>query len=197
MCSVSTVPKTKRDQLLEAAWAVIAQRGVHGLRVEDAAEAVGVANATVYYHFGDRAGLLAATMDYNDSSALSAPARNASGRGLDRVTASLMGDLGDSKRVRDNDIVWNDLNAAAVFDSELRARISQISRQWVREIADMISQGIEDGSVRSDAEPAEVAEALTALQGGLITRYLIGALPRARARTVLQAAIRAYLEPAD
>ncbi len=195
MCTVFVVPKTKRDQLLEAAWAVIAQRGVHGLRVEDAAEAVGVANATVYYHFGDRAGLLAATMDYNDASALSAPSRNASGSGLDRVTASLMGDLGESKRVRANDIVWNDLNAAAVFDSELRARVSQITRQWVGDIADMISQGIEDGSVRSDAEPAEVAEALTALQGGLITRYLIGAVPRARARSVLKAAINAYLAP--
>jgi AcrR family transcriptional regulator len=192
---VAIVSKTKRDQLLEAAWAVIAQRGVHRLRVEDAAEAVGVANATVYYHFGDRAGLLAATMDYNDATALSAPARNASGSGLDRVTASLMGDLGESKRVRDNDIVWNDLNAAAVFDSELRARISQISRRWVSDIADMIRQGIEDGSVRPDADAAEVAETLTALQGGLITRYLIGALPRARARGVLKAAIRAHLEP--
>ena len=191
------MPKSKRDQLLEATWAVIAQRGVHGLRVEDAAEAVGVANATVYYHFGDRAGLLAATMDYNDSSALSSPTRHASGTGLDRVTASLIGDLGDSKRVRDNDIVWNDLNAAAVFDDDLRARISQISRQWVGDVADMIRQGIEDGSVRSDVDPAEVAEALTALQGGLITRYLVGAVPRARARSVLKAAIRVYLEPTD
>jgi AcrR family transcriptional regulator len=194
---VFVVPKTKRDLLLEAAWGVIAQRGVHGLRVEDAAEAVGVANATVYYHFGDRAGLLAATMDYNDAAALSAPSRNTTGTGLDRVSASLMGDLGESKRVRDNDIVWNELNAAAVFDSQLRARVSQISRRWVGEVEGMIREGIDDGSVRPDADPAEAAEALTALQGGLITRYLVGALPRARARNVMKAAIRQYLEPTD
>lgn len=197
MCSVFLVPKSKRDQLLEAAWTVIAQRGVHGLRVEDAAEAVGVANATVYYHFGDRAGLLAATMDYNDAAALSAPARNASGTGLDRVTASLLADLGESKRVRDNDIVWNELNAAAVFDAELRARISQISRRWISEIEEMVRSGIDDGSVRPDVDPAEAAEALTALQGGLITRHLVGALPRTRARTVMKAAIDTYLAPTD
>jgi AcrR family transcriptional regulator len=195
MCSVSTVPKTKRDQLLEAAWAVIAERGVHGLRVEDAAEAVGVANATVYYHFESRAGLLAATMDYNDASALSSPARNSSGSGLERVTATLVGDLGDSKRVRDNDIVWNDLNAAAVFDSDLRTRVAQMNRNWVSEVAEMIRNGVQDGSVRHDVDPVAAAETLTALLGGLITTYLIGAIPRTRARTVLKDAIGVHLVP--
>ena len=187
--------KSKRVQLLEAAWAVIAERGVHGLRVEDAAEAVGVANSTVYYHFESRAGLLAATMDYNEESAPSAPARSTSGTGFERVSANLLSDLADGKKARENNVVWNDLNAAAVFDGDLRARVAGVNRKWTSDIAEMIRSGSIDGSVRSDVDPLEMAEILTALQGGLVTRYLIGAIPRSRARAILRSAITSYLAP--
>lgn len=194
MCNLSVV-KSKREELLKAAWSVIAARGVNGLRVEDVAEAVGVANSTVYYHFESRAGLLAATMDYNDAAALSAPARVPAGTGLERAQASLLADFTESKQARANNIVWNDLNAAAVFDTELRARIARVNRKWAAEIADMVRDGLSDGSVAVGVDPVEAAEFLTALQGGLVTRYLIGAVSRARARSILKAAVRAQLAP--
>lgn len=189
--------KSKREQLLQAAWAVIAERGVHGLRVEDAAEAVGVANSTVYYHFENRAGLLAATMDYNDESADSASKRSRSGSGFERVSSILLGDFADGRKVRENNIVWNDLNAAAVFDDELRARVGGVNRKWTGDIADMIRDGVADGSVRSDADPVDIADTLSALQGGLVTQYLIGAIPRSRARNVLRSAIANLLAPVE
>ena len=186
--------KSKREQLLQATWSLIAQNGVHQLRVEDVAAKVGVAYSLVYYHFDSRAGLLAATMDYNESQATAASLRASTGTGYERVEAELLADLGDSQRVRANNIVWNELNAAATFDDDLRTRVSRANRQWVKDIGDTIREGQLDGSIKPDVDPKDEAELLTSLQSGLITYYLAGATSRARGRKLLKHAIAARLE---
>lgn len=172
---------------------MIAERGVHGLRVEDVAAAVGVANSLVYYHFGNRAGLLAATMDYNDE--LAASPKRATGTGYARIERVLLADLGDAKSSRANNIVWNELNAAAVFDDELRGRVADVDRKWVAQVADSIRIGLQDGSIRPDVNPEEAAAILTALLGGLVTRYLAGSTTRAECRHMVKKAIAAHLAP--
>lgn len=56
----------RRGALLDAACAVIARRGLRGLRVEEVAAEAGVSTALIYYHFADRGGLLAAAFDHVD-----------------------------------------------------------------------------------------------------------------------------------
>lgn len=180
---------SKREQLLHAAWSLIAEHGVHKLRVENVADKVGVAYSLVYYHFGSRAGLLAATMDYNDMQATSTSLRTGDGTGLQRVQTALLADLADSKRVRANNIVWNELNAAATFDDDLRERVSRTNRQWAEDVCDTIRDGQNDGSIRPDIDPTNEAEMLTSLQSGLITLYLVGSRSRTDARRILEQAI--------
>jgi AcrR family transcriptional regulator len=55
-------PETRR-RILEATWELIEERG-SGVRVVDAAERAGVSRQAVYLHFGDRAGLLLALVEY-------------------------------------------------------------------------------------------------------------------------------------
>lgn len=182
--------KSKREELLRATWAVIAERGVHRTRVEDVANAVGVANSLVYYHFESRAGLLAATMDYNDQSATSSAKLPASADSYSRVEATLLGDLGASRQVHNNNIVWSELNAAAVFDDDLRERVSRTTRSWIATIADEIRAGQRDGSIRPDIDVDDEAEMLTALLDGLTTRYLAGSITRQRGREIVKATIK-------
>jgi AcrR family transcriptional regulator len=189
-----TLASSKREQLLEAAWSLIAEHGVHKLRVEDVAEKVGVAYSLVYYHFDSRAGLLAATVDYNDLQAASTLLRTGTGTGLQRVEAALLADFGDSKRVRANNTVWNELNAAATFDEDLRVRVSRTNRQWVADIGSTIRDGQLDGSIRSDVDPDFEAELLTSLQSGLITGYLVETMRRAQARKILRHTIASRLQ---
>lgn len=186
---------SKREQLLEAAWSLIAEHGVHKLRVEEVADKVGVAYSLVYYHFESRAGLLAATMDYNEMQATSTALRSRSGTGLQRVQAALLADLADSKRVRANNVVWNELIAAATFDEDLRMRVSRTDRRWATDVSEAIREGQNDGSIRPDVEPNAEAELLTALQGGLIRSYLVGSTSRVRARKILKQAIADRLGP--
>ena len=55
-------PET-RHRILQATWELIEERG-SGVRLVDAAERAGVSRQTVYLHFGDRAGLLLALVQY-------------------------------------------------------------------------------------------------------------------------------------
>jgi len=55
-------PDTRR-RILEATWELIEERGT-SIRLVDAADRAGVSRQTVYLHFGDRAGLLLALVEY-------------------------------------------------------------------------------------------------------------------------------------
>lgn len=55
-------PQT-RHRILEATWELI-EEGGSGVRLVDAADRAGVSRQTVYLHFGDRAGLLLALVEY-------------------------------------------------------------------------------------------------------------------------------------
>ena len=88
---------SKRDQLVRAAWRVIAERGVDGMRVEDVTAAVNVSNSLAYYHFETRAKLLAATIDYNEGLAPSPVDMPALGNALERLEAAVAGRLEQRK----------------------------------------------------------------------------------------------------
>lgn len=55
-------PETRR-RILQATWELIEERG-EGVTLADAAERAGVSRQAVYLHFGDRAGLLLALVQY-------------------------------------------------------------------------------------------------------------------------------------
>lgn len=55
-------PDTRR-RILEATWELIEERGA-SIRLVDAADRAGVSRQAVYLHFGDRAGLLLALVEY-------------------------------------------------------------------------------------------------------------------------------------
>ncbi|MGI9164021.1 MAG: TetR/AcrR family transcriptional regulator [Mycobacterium sp.] len=177
--------RSNREELLRAAWAVIAERGVYGLRVEDVAEAVGVTKSLAYYHFKSRAGLLAATLDYNEGLSPTAVLKTAKGNGFERLRTAAVAEFESSKKIRMNHIVWHEINAAATFDEELRDRVRTMTRRWVDEFADAVREGQRDGSIHAGVDPDSAASALTALLAGFIERVLVDESVRVQARGVV------------
>jgi AcrR family transcriptional regulator len=57
-------PET-RKRILDAAWALLEERGT-GIRIADIADEAGVSRQAVYLHFGDRSSLFVALGDYVD-----------------------------------------------------------------------------------------------------------------------------------
>ncbi len=56
-----------RDRILDTAWALTRERGVHTVTVADIAAASGVSRQLVYHHFDSRAGLLVAMARHHDA----------------------------------------------------------------------------------------------------------------------------------
>jgi AcrR family transcriptional regulator len=56
----------RREQLLDAATALIAERGYWGLSLQDVADACGITLPGVLHHFGSKDGLLIAVLEHRD-----------------------------------------------------------------------------------------------------------------------------------
>jgi AcrR family transcriptional regulator len=166
----------RRQAILDAAIAVIARRGVRGLRVEQVAAEAGVAVSLIYYYFGNRNGLVRATLDHaNERAARSAVAEGAE--------AMLMAEL--EERAYDTSVVRGEVLASAVFEPALREGLTAASATWTEQVATAIGGGAE--------QARDKAERLTALVDGLSARWLAGVITRERARELLAGAIAAEL----
>lgn len=192
MASSARQAPNRRDEILEAAGAIIARKGVRGLRVEEVAAEARVATSLIYYHFGDRSGLLQAAMERTDEVAPSwelrtpDPTRDA----YTRLRDVLLKELGPSAGVKQNVIVWNEMTASAVFDADLQPRVARTTREWTGLIAKQIRAGQKDGTIRSDIDPHDESEIIACLLDGLCSHWLTSSVSRSRARELLATVIR-------
>jgi AcrR family transcriptional regulator len=168
--SRARVPADRKQAILDAAIAVIARRGVRGLRVEQVAAEAGVAVSLIYYYFVNRNGLVRATLDHANERVAHKPG--------DSAESMLLAELDES--AHDTAVVWGEVLASAVFEPALRDGLRDASTAWTDLIA---------GAIGS----RESAERLTALVDGLSARWLAGVITRERAVELLRGAIAAEL----
>jgi AcrR family transcriptional regulator len=192
-------PDSRRQAIIEAAARSIARYGIAGLRVEKVAAEAGVSVALLYYHFGERAGLVRAAFTYASEQAPSTALRIAtdSRTGYEAVETALLMELDEQPRVRDAAVVWGEVSARAAFDEELRPAVRAVTSAWASTVAEAIARGLADNSIRSDVQPEEAAQILVTLVDGLCVRWLAGAMSLADARKLLRGAVRDRLLPRE
>ncbi len=195
--STESKPRDNREAILVAVATVIARRGVRGLRIEDVAGEAGVSAPLLYYHFGNRAGLVRAALEHASEVAPSAALREpTASNGFEAVSEALLAELSDEAEVRDNAVVWGEVSASAVFDPALRADVRRVTEGWRKNVCGAIEAGVADGSIRAGVDPDTAADELISLVDGLCTRWLAETMERDRALGLLRDAIERLLEPA-
>ncbi|MGH3862271.1 TetR/AcrR family transcriptional regulator [Actinokineospora sp.] len=185
----------RKQQLLGATCRVIARDGIRGMRVENVAAEAGVSTALIYYHFGDRAGLLAQAMQHVNTRAESYADAEEGKTGREQLMLQVLGEFQDDDLVRENSAVWGEVRGAAVFDEALRPVVSAATEQWVTDLADFIEQGRQDGSIAPDVDAHAVSTRLTALIEGLSNRWLARLMSTADARHHLTQIVDQELTP--
>ncbi|MFD6155970.1 TetR/AcrR family transcriptional regulator [Nocardia sp. NPDC060256] len=182
---------SRRDSILESAARVVAQRGIRGLRVEELAEAAGVSTSLIYYHFKDRAGLLAQTLDFISTRAerYTESDVDAAADPRGHLEQLLLLELQDTPLVIENSTGWGESRATAVFQPELREQLRAATVRWIDCLSALIRSAQDLGTVPADLAPADAAERLTALVEGVSMRWLSGTLELARARELVRGAI--------
>ena len=199
----------RRTIILEASTRMIAQAGVRGLRVEQVAEQAGVSTALIYYHFSDRAGLLRETLAFvydradRYTSPYSGPGATDALSALEQV---LLLELQDDENVKENSTAWGELRSTAIFETDLREQLLDATRRWIDDVTALVDKALTEQGDRAGAsagasgadgaDPAAIAERLTALVEGLSERWLSGSIALDRARQMLREAITVELAAA-
>ncbi|MFN8032154.1 MAG: TetR/AcrR family transcriptional regulator [Mycobacterium sp.] len=182
--------------ILEAAIRVIAQSGVRGLRVEKLAAEADVSTALIYYHFGNRAGLIRRALEFiNDRAARYTEQALASKDPRAQIEQMLLLEIQGTPRVRENSIAWGELRASAVFNDELREPLREATRAWSTDLERVIKAAQESELADPGIDSVDAAERLTALVEGLSERWLSGSVTLERAQHLLAGAITAELGP--
>jgi AcrR family transcriptional regulator len=184
----------RQIMILEAAVRMIARAGVRGLRVERVAEEAGVSTALIYYHFGDRAGLLRQTLVFiserADRYTWPGPGATDARAALEQV---LLLELQDTDAVRENSTAWGELRSTAIFETYLREQLLDSTRQWIDDITQLAEKALAEQAIPAQpsagGNAAAIAERLTALVEGLSERWLSGSIRLDRAQQMLREAI--------
>jgi AcrR family transcriptional regulator len=150
-------------RVLDAAMALIARSGSRAVTLAEVGEAAGYSRGIVYHHFGSRERLLEAVVD--EAQRFDVPAYQ--GDGLDHlariIEAYLRNVVRRTPSARAFLQLWGEAIAADPVLSPLFARRDADFRQL---LANVVRQGVADGSIRPDANPAAAAVLIVALVRG-------------------------------
>jgi len=166
-----------REQLLKKALAVFSKKGYAATTLQDIASEADVTRGAIYHHFGGKAELYNTLIrEYADRGNL-----------IMQQAVSEGGTLLDILRrvfVRQLQVIEDDREMRALMELYLfktgpvpeleEGRQQQIESGvgLVEMLADIMSQGMQQGLLRSDVEPKDMARAYLAFQNGLINLWL-------------------------
>lgn len=143
---------SRREQLLEAAAHLFADRGFHGVGIDDIGAAAGISGPGVYRHFSSKSALLEALCDRAMSRMLDG-ARSISGRHGDDPHAALeaLVDLHVRFAVQERALIGVWVREARALSDDVRRSLRRRMRAYEQPWQDVV------GRLREDLEPAEVA----------------------------------------
>jgi len=164
------VADQRRDQMLSAAAALIAERGFAETRITDVATRVGASPALVIYYFGTKDRLLTEALRHSERAFYSAADEMLASPGsmVDRLASlvrlTCVPQQGDE--VAGAWGLWFDLWAQAFRHPEVKKDRVELDQRWRDMVASVVRSGVTDGETTL-ANPDEFAVAFTVLLDGL------------------------------
>jgi TetR/AcrR family transcriptional regulator, fatty acid metabolism regulator protein len=164
----------KRQRILQAAIKVFARKGYFAARVSDVAKKADVADGTIYLYFKNKEDILVSLFD------------EVMAERMETVREELAAVQGAPARLRA--IAQHHLSAmggnrdlAVVFQVELRQSTQFMERftaSWLRDyfslVAEVIDDGIREGSLRADLNRKVVTKAFFGALDEMVTSWVIG-----------------------
>ncbi len=164
-----TRTQDRKRELVEIAYRLIAEKGLEGFRIRQVAEAAGIDNGTLHYHFSSKEALIQSVVEH----LLQDLEKNRCDRGnLKRRTAV------DELRMEFEDIrlrlhaspeqfvVLNELAIRSWRDPVIAKMFRRLDDGWYAHLETLLRRGIEQGRFRKDLRIGPCARAImVALRG--------------------------------
>ncbi|MEH1100017.1 TetR/AcrR family transcriptional regulator [Micromonospora sp. CPCC 205561] len=160
------------DALLRTACDVIVERGLANTRTADVAQAAGVSQALVFYHFATKDRLLAQAFAYAVEQDLAR---------LDTVMRSNVPPLTKLRRIvrlytpagrATSWAMWIDGWAESLRTPELEKVSRRLDLRWREDLATVIRDGVHEGTFEC-ADPAGAAWRISAVMDGLAVQFAV------------------------
>lgn len=163
------------QQILDAAWHLIAERGYHSVRVSDVAQACGTSAATIHYYFPGRDDLLVETLRYSVKQSFDRQVAELHSieDAHERLLRLVELQLPKPGLLRLDWSVWLQMWNESALRPELRTLHTDSYARWHDTIARTIRDGQRQG-VFTDRDAEELTVRMTALIDGLGIQVLTG-----------------------
>jgi TetR/AcrR family transcriptional regulator, transcriptional repressor for nem operon len=164
-----------RARIVEAAAALIHERGVANATLEDVKVAAEVSGSQIYHYFPDKNELLQAVIVYQADSIVSRNRRVLSGAHGVEAWRNMVISAARRTKAKGGCQLGSLVGQLAETDPEARALIAAGFDQWSATIAEGLRSLHADGELQSDIDPDDLAITLLAtLEGGLLLAQVLG-----------------------
>ena len=167
---------SRRLDILEAAWRLIAERGYHQVRIADIAAACGTSTGTVHYHFPGKDDVLTEALHFCVTRAVERQRveLTALTDARDRMHRLIDMQLPTDGQMREEWSLWLQFWAEASRRPDLRAAHNHFYEQWQNTVVLIVKRGQRQGTFVADVDAATCALAFTAMVDGLALKILTG-----------------------
>lgn len=140
---------TGPQRILEQARHLFSLHGYHGASIRDIAQASGLANASIYYHFGNKKNLYFEVLKRYIAEVAQQLQEAGAAEGSCRERLTRMADAYAEIIVESQSAIQNLLHDLAQFDrEEIRHLLPDVGRQVPAVIAAILEEGITTGEIR-------------------------------------------------
>lgn len=186
--------RVQKNEILEAACRIVLDRGLAHLSAKAVAAEVGISVDELETSFPSLGRLTTEAFDFADSRATAhvmegLPEISA----LDRLVHLLTGFLDDSEEVRADWVFWIEMEAASVFDKDVRSVVSERVSNWRMTVSSLIGVAQREGSVPADVDADLAGDRLVLIQDSIGRLRAMGMMGQQRALSEIGRAIDAHL----
>jgi AcrR family transcriptional regulator len=186
------VEHSRRSELLDAAIAVIADRGIEGLRTREIASRAGVNISTLHYYFATKEILLLAVLRRTiERVAPSSPESSVQGHAQDELHAQLIGTLRGFHENPHLAAVLQELRLRSRRDAHTRKAFRTLHAEWNHVVAGTLRRAIAKRRVRRDVDATSGALIITAFIMGIVLQLWVD--PKACDFLVVSAELERWL----
>jgi AcrR family transcriptional regulator len=169
--------EARRGELLEAAYAVVAEKGLEGLRTRDIAARAGVNIATLHYYFGTKEALLSALLDHVREKLAAAGREARPRRGKSAILAHLESAWKSFQDTPHLATVLQELVIRAHRDADARASFRAQHDAWSGALEEVLAEAIARGELPAKLDPRAGSRILTSFVMGAMVQLEVN--PRA------------------
>lgn len=162
-------------KIVQAAFDIVARRGVDQLTLAEAGEEAGYSRALPAHYFENREALLAAVAEHavkNYRRRLSEH-KLSDGEGADALLSIIAFYLDDSRGWPKKLRAFYEITNAALRWPSIAEVVARLSREWIDRIAAQIRAAQRRGEIRADIDPVAEAVAISGAMRGIMSQWLV------------------------